>query len=127
MSVVHASVELLEAMRGNWDPWTAGDFQTKGCSACGAPYNAKQVWASYANPTERVEDKRLVTCPDCIALYPPEIRVRMDHVESQRSNSPCCGVEGVRNTAANTDGWNHRAKPTDTHVCPACGKGWRYL
>lgn len=127
MTREHATREHIAALGGECPSGIGVEFDLN--AACGA--NAAGIpawtWRDQRKRNERCEPKEVVTCAACIALYPDETRVRMDQVEQASTSSPCCGVEGIRNTAANTDGWNHRALPTDTHVCPACGKGWRYL
>ena len=91
MSVVHASVELLEAMRGNPNWWEGKSRPPAACGDNSGDFLYAWVPGVGTNYHDRLAPKRVaednspgpVTCPACIALYPPEIHVRMDLCEER--------------------------------------------
>ena len=139
---VHASRELRDAMLGvapvaisQWaetpihiryamlDPVCGADTDDD-CANAYAPATSETAPASHA------EDASTFDCPGCLkairASLPEETLVRLDYLETRLPPPRCPSCDfGPFIPMREADGFNHRAVAGSTHVCTACGKGWR--
>ena len=131
---VHASKELLEAMLGKSPMridrdgnvfWYSERFDFRVCDGKRTPYGSVQ-----AATADYGEDTREFDCPGCLkairASLPEETLVRLDYLETRLPTPRCPSCDfGPFIPMREADGFNHRAVAGSTHVCTACGKGWR--
>ena len=128
---VHASRELLEAMCGIAPE--AELLAGKGHELCGKRRASDQLALAFIageSPEERPEAVITIDCADCSRLLraslPEETLVRLDYLETRLPPPRCPSCDfGPFIPMREADGFNHRAVAGSTHVCAACGKGWR--
>lgn len=149
--MIHASVELVEAMRGECpvfpfeSPNISGPHALAACT--GTIANERIAWGYAIGNSE--DTWRSVTCPACLALMAEargaertaELLVYADQLEGVvaayrralveapecarprhlRAEDGLCGAP--LELVENNDGFNRRAKPGDRLVCVGCGYG----
>ena len=139
---VHASKELLEAMLGESpnEHYHSGrrlfDHEIRHrvaivCGAIGVSMSGHTVAMAFDGGPRSIRDTEFhTTCPDCLrairASFPEEALVRLDYLETRLPPPRCPSCDfGPFIPMRKADGFNHRAVAGSTHVCTACGKGWR--
>ena len=131
MRTLHASEDVLMAMRGEIPSYWLRDEHIRTSplqfhAACNGDSCREEDAVFACNGADNHGDDRDANCVECIALYPPEIRVRMDYLETRLPPPHCPSCDfGPFIPMRAADGFNHRAVAGSTHVCTACGKGWR--
>ena len=137
----HVSEELRDAMLGlspllppekreskAWhDRWVRQDRR----SLCGEGSPLDVVEAALADHGKSLpEDLKTADCAKCLRLLraslPEEALVRLDYLETRHPPPRCPSCDfGPFIPMSEADGFNHRAVSGSTHVCTACGKGWK--
>ena len=79
----HASEEMISAMRGYRNRRFGQDPGRVACTPF-VVYSTSTVRVSlWGDFSGNRDDRREVTCRDCLALFPADARVRMDELESR--------------------------------------------
>lgn len=91
--VVHASKELIAAMNGDrplTDPGVGGAEYSAALAAIAPACGAQSVGSDKSLAAEwgAEDDQTLPDCPDCRALFPNAIQVRLDDIETRTGKRP---------------------------------------